>query len=40
DKNVAEITEAVGGNVGVAVAKGVSPGRKVPTEVRIRAYSS
>jgi len=40
DKNVAEIAEAVGGNVGVAVARGDSPGRKVPTEVRVRAYSS
>ena len=40
DKNVAEITEAVGENVGVAVARGDSPGRRVPTEVRIRAYSS
>jgi len=40
DKNVAEITEAVGENVGVAVARGDSPGRRVPTEVRIKAYSS
>jgi hypothetical protein len=40
DKNVADITEAVGGNVGVAVARGDSPGRRVPAEVRIRAYSS
>ena len=40
DKNVAEITEAVGEDVGVAVARGNSPGRKVPAEVRIRAYSS
>lgn len=40
DKNVAEITKTVGENVGVAVARGISPGRKVPTEVRIRAYSS
>lgn len=40
DKNVAEIAEVVGDNVGVAVARGDSPGRKVPTEVRIRAYSS
>ncbi|MFC1998939.1 DUF6506 family protein [Chloroflexota bacterium] len=40
DKNVAEIAEAVGENVGVAVARAGSPGRKVPTEVRIRAYSS
>jgi len=39
-KNVAEITEAVGENVGVAVARGDSPGRRVPAEVRIRAYSS
>ena len=37
---VAEIAEVVGDNVGVAVARGDSPGRKVPTEVRIRAYSS
>jgi len=40
DKDVAEITEAVGPNVGVAVARGDSPGRRVPTEVRIKAYSS
>ena len=40
DKNVAEIAEAVGENVGVAVARGDSPGRRVPTEVRMRAYSS
>ena len=40
DNNVAEITEAVGGNVGVAVARGDSPGRRVPAEVRIKAYSS
>jgi len=40
DKNVAEIAEAVGENVGVAVARGGSPGRRVPAEVRIRAYSS
>jgi len=40
DKNVAEITEAVGETVGVAVARGGSPGRKVPTEVRIKAYTS
>ena len=40
DKNVAEIAEAVGDNVGVAVARGDSPGRRVPAEVRIRAYSS
>ena len=40
DRNVAEITEAVGENVGVAVARGGSPGRGVPAEVRIRAYSS
>jgi len=40
DKDVAEITEAVGENVGVAVARGDSPGRRVPAEVRIRAYSS
>ncbi len=40
EKNVAEITEAVGENVGVAVARGNSPGRSVPTEVRIKAYSS
>ena len=40
DKNVAEITEAVGENVGVAVARGDSPGRRVPAEVRIKAYSS
>ena len=40
DKNVAEIAEAVGDNIGVAVARGESPGRRVPTEVRIKAYSS
>ena len=40
DKNVEEITEAVGENVGVAVARGDSPGRRVPTEVRIKAYTS
>jgi len=40
DKNVAEIAEAVGDDIGVAVARGDSPGRKVPTEVRIRAYTS
>ena len=39
DKDVAEITEAVGENVGVAVARGTSPGRRVPAEVRIKAYS-
>ena len=40
DKNVAEIAEAVGENVGVAAARGDSPGRGVPAEVRIKAYSS
>jgi len=40
DKNVAEITEAVGENVGVAVARGNSPGRRVPAKVRIKAYTS
>ena len=40
DKNVAEIAEAVGENVGVAVARGGSPGRRVPADVRIKAYSS
>ncbi len=40
DKNVAEITEAVGENVGVAVARGGSPGRRVPAKVRIEAYTS
>lgn len=40
DKNVAEITEVVGENVGVAVARGNSPGRRVPAEVRIKAYTS
>ena len=40
EKDVAEITEAVGKNVGVAVARGNSPGRKVPTEIRIKAYTS
>jgi len=40
DKNVAEITEAVGGTVGVAVARGDPPGRRVPAKVRIAAYTS
>jgi len=40
DKNVAEITEAVGENVGVAVARGGPPGRRVPAKVRIEAYTS
>lgn len=40
DKDVVEITEAVGEDVGVAVARGNPPGRRVPAEVRIRAYSS
>ena len=40
DKNVTEITEAVGENVGVAVARGNSPGRRVPSEVRTKAYTS
>ena len=40
DKNVVEITEAVGEDVGVAVARGNPPGRRVPSEVRIKAYSS
>ena len=40
EKDVAEIAEAVGENVGVAVARGNSPGRKVPTEIRIKAYTS
>ena len=40
DKNVTEIAEAVGENVGVAAARGDSPGRRVPAEVRIKAYSS
>jgi len=40
DKNVAEITEAVGDTVGVAVARGDSPGRRVPAKVRIAAYTS
>lgn len=39
-KNVAEITEAVGEGVGVAVARGDSPGRRVPAKVRIAAYTS
>ena len=39
DKNVAEITEVVGESVGVVVARGDSPGRRVPAEVRIIAYS-
>ncbi len=40
DRDVAEITEAVGESVGVAVARGDSPGRRVPPKVRIRAYTS
>lgn len=40
EKNVAQITEAVGENVGVAVARGSSPGRRVPAKVRIKAYTS
>jgi len=40
DKDVAEIAGAVGENIGVAVARGDSPGRRVPAEVRMRAYSS
>jgi len=40
DDNVVEIAKAVGENVGVAVARGDSPGRKVPAEVRIKAYTS
>jgi len=40
DKNVGEIAEAVGENVGVAVARGGSPGRRVPAKVRIEAYTS
>ena len=40
NNNVAEIAEAVGENVGVAVARGDSPGRRVPPEVRIKAYTS
>jgi len=40
DKNVAEITEAVGETIGVAVARGDSPGRRVPAKVRIKAYTS
>ena len=40
NKNVAEITEAVGEGVGVAVARGDSPGRRVPAKVRIAAYTS
>ncbi len=39
-KNVAEITEVVGEGVGVAVARGDSPGRRVPAEARIPAYTS
>ncbi len=39
-KNVAEITDAVGEGVGVAVARGDSPGRRVPAKVRIAAYTS
>ena len=40
DKNVAEIAQAVGENVGVAVARGGPPGRRVPAKVRIAAYTS
>jgi len=39
-KNVAEITRAVGENVGVAVARGGPPGRRVPAKVRMAAYTS
>ena len=40
ERDVAEIAEAVGENVGVAVARSDSPGRRVLKEVRIKAYSS
>jgi len=40
EKDVTEITGAVGENVGVAVARGDSPGRQIPAQVRIRAYTS
>ncbi len=39
-RDVAEITEAVGESVGVPVARGDSPGRRVPAKVRMRAYTS
>ena len=38
-RNVAEITEAVGGNVSVAVARGDGPSSRVSAEIRKRELS-
>ncbi len=38
-RNVAEIAEAVGENVGVTVARGDGPSNRVSTEVRKREFS-
>ncbi len=38
-RNVAEITEAVGGNVSVAVARGDGPSSRVSAEIRRRELS-
>ncbi len=38
-RNVAEITEAVGGNVSVAVARGDGPSSRVAAEIRRRKLS-
>ena len=38
-RNVAEITEAVGGNVSVAVARGDGPSSRVSAEIRRRGLS-
>jgi len=39
-RNVAEITEAVGGNVSVAVARGDGPSSRVSAEIRRRELSA
>ncbi len=39
-RNVAEIAEAVGGNVSVAVARGDGPSSRVSAEIRRREFSS
>lgn len=39
-RSVAEIAEAVGENVGVAVARGDGPSNRVSTEVRKREFSA
>ncbi len=39
-RNVAELAEAVGGNVSVAVARGDGPSSRVSAEVRKREFSS